>query len=596
MSGAWAIVQARMGSSRLPGKVLRPLAGRPVLWHLIHRLRACRSLDGILVATSTSPTDDPLVPFCAEEGVPLFRGSEDDVLARYHGAALSVGAELVIRVTGDSPLIDPDTIDRMVALMGERPDADHCIGSAPRRFIHEGFSAVTTRCLQRLVDEVPDHPAAREHVTGYLAADPGFARTVTVPIEESCWFEARVSVDTPADLRFLETLYARLGAPAGDADVRDVVRLLKREPDLVAINAHVARKHLEVRDDRVLVRCDGGRTIGLGHVTRCAALGDALREGHACGVVFAMRGDDIGLERARALGFPVEDGTAVTDADEGAWIEELLERHHAGALVLDVRTPLSRAAVERLRARTVVVVIDDASDRRLAADLVVLPPVPQLQALTWEGFDGELLTGWEYVLLRRALGAVDRPAPSDAPRLLVTMGGADSANLTARLGAALDRLDVAFEGVLLVGAAYAHVDSLRRSAAGWRHTWRVEHAVGDVGPLFASCDLAVASFGVTAYELCTVGTPAVLVSWTPDHAASASALVAAEAALDAGPADDAVERRVAAEVDALLRAPSRLVALGAAGRALLDGRGADRIAERIVAAVRGTAPSRTGGS
>lgn len=593
MSGAWAIVQARMGSSRLPGKVLCPLAGRPVLWHLIHRLRACRALDGILVATSTSPTDDPLVPFCAAEGVPLFRGSEDDVLARYHGAALSVGAELIVRVTGDSPLIDPETIDRMVERLQASPDADQCTGSAPCRVIHEGFSALTMQCLQRLFDEVPDHPAAREHVTGYFMADPAFARTVTVPIEESCWYEARVSVDTPADLRFLETVYARLGVPAGEADVRDVVRLLKREPDLLSINAHVARKHLEVRDDRVLIRCDGGRTLGLGHVTRCAALGDALREGQACGVVFAMRGDAVGMERVRALGFRVEDGAAVTDADEGAWLEELVDRHHAGAVVLDVRTPLSRAAVERLRGRTAVVVLDDASDRRLAADLVVLPPVPQVEALSWEGFDGERLTGWEYMLLRASVrGAAGRctSRPSSPPTLLVTLGGADPAGLTPLVVSALDALDQPFRGVILLGGAFSHDGALAAVLATPRHPWEVERDLMDPTPVLAAADLAVAAYGVTAHELCALGTPAVLVAHTPDHAASASSLVRAGAALDAGLPDVGLRDRVAAAATRLLDDPGLRARIAASSEALVDGRGASRVAARIATLLRRTDP------
>lgn len=584
---AWAIVQARMGSSRLPGKVLRPLAGRPVIWHLIHRLRACRSLDGVLIATSTSPLDDPLAEYCAAEGVAVFRGSEDDVLARYHGAAQSVGATIVVRVTGDSPLIDPPTIDRMVDELRAHPEADHCTGSAPQRVIHEGFSAVTMRYLQKLRDEVPDHPAAREHVTGYLMVDPHFVRTVTVPIEPECWFEARLSVDTPADLRFMEAVYAGLGAPPGDADVRDVVRLLKAEPALLGINAHVARKHLEVRDDRVLIRCDGDGTLGLGHVSRCAALGDALREGHACGVVFAMRTGDAGVALAEARGFRVERGPA-EDAAEGPWLEELVERHHAGAVVLDVRTPLPRAAVERLRGLSKIVVIDDATDRRLAAHLAVLPPVPQVAALAWDGFDGERLVGWEHTLLRASFRDVQRPAPSEPPAVLVAMGGADPAGLTPRVVAAVDALTAPFRGVALVGAAFRHDADLTAVLASTRHAWTVERAVDDVAPLFASADVAVAAYGVTAQELCAVGTPAVLVALTPDHAASASALIDAGAALGAGLPDEGLEGRVVAATERLLLDAELRVALGQRGRALIDGRGAARLAAHIAAAMRGT--------
>lgn len=584
---AWAIVQARLGSSRLPGKVLRPLAGRPVLWHIVHRLRACTSLDGIIVATSTSATDDPLVAFCENEGVRIFRGSEDDVLSRYYEAARSVGASIVVRVCGDSPLVDPPTIDRQVQALRAHPEADHAAAEpTPEPVIHEGFGAVTMRCLQKLVDEVPDHPAAREHVTGYLQVDPHFVRMVTIPIERECWCEARVSVDTPADLRFLETVYERLGAPAGDADVREVVRLLRAEPELVAINMHVARKHLDVRDDRVLLRCDGDGSIGLGHVSRCAALGDALREGHACGAIFAMRSGAAGFAMAEARGFRVERGQDVDDEREGEWIERLVRETNARAIVLDVRTPLPRAAVERLRAITTVVALDDGSDRRLAAHLAVLPPVPQTRALAWDGFAGDKIVGWDHMPMRLSLRDVRRPAPGAAARLLVTMGGADPAGLLPRVVKSIDALDAPFEGVALAGKAFSHDAALDAALSGARHVWKVLRDVDDVVPLFASADLAIAAYGVTAHELCAVGTPAVLVSLTPDHEQSASALVDAGAALSAGLPDAALESRIAAHAARLICAPEQRARMGASARALIDGRGAERLARRIVELIR----------
>ncbi|HMF14076.1 MAG TPA: NTP transferase domain-containing protein, partial [Gemmataceae bacterium] len=109
-----AVVQARMGSSRLPGKALADLAGRPVLWHVVQRVQRARRADEVVVATSTSPADDPIDYFCTRAGIPVFRGSEIDVLDRVYQAARERPADAVVRITGDCPLIDPAVIDRVL--------------------------------------------------------------------------------------------------------------------------------------------------------------------------------------------------------------------------------------------------------------------------------------------------------------------------------------------------------------------------------------------------------------------------------------------------------------------------------------------------
>src|SRR5206468_1454321 len=106
-----AVVQARMGSSRLPGKVLEPVAGKPMLWHILHRLGQCGSVDQVAVATSTDQRDDAIEKFCAGEGVICVRGPLQNVLERYRLAAVRTGAQTLLRVTGDAPLIDPGIID-----------------------------------------------------------------------------------------------------------------------------------------------------------------------------------------------------------------------------------------------------------------------------------------------------------------------------------------------------------------------------------------------------------------------------------------------------------------------------------------------------
>jgi len=113
------IIQARMTSTRFPGKVLAEVAGHPVLWHVVHRARQVGFLDAVIVATTREASDDPLADFCEKEGIPCFRGSEDDVLDRYFQVAKEIGARVIVRITADCPLIDPGGIDRVIEVFLE---------------------------------------------------------------------------------------------------------------------------------------------------------------------------------------------------------------------------------------------------------------------------------------------------------------------------------------------------------------------------------------------------------------------------------------------------------------------------------------------
>ena len=121
-----AVIQARMGSTRLPGKVLKPVAGEPLLWHIVHRLKACRLIEEIAVATTTNPADEAIVEWCNAQNVTVVRGPEDDVLARYARAAEKLDADIIVRVSSDTPFLDAGFVDHLVATLIEQ-DGDYVL-------------------------------------------------------------------------------------------------------------------------------------------------------------------------------------------------------------------------------------------------------------------------------------------------------------------------------------------------------------------------------------------------------------------------------------------------------------------------------------
>jgi spore coat polysaccharide biosynthesis protein SpsF len=234
-----AILQARMSSRRLPGKVLRPILGRPMLALQLERVRRCRRIDKLIVATSTEPSDDPIAALCRPEGIECFRGSLEDVLDRYYCAALPFRPDHVVRLTADCPLADPALIDRVIAFHLEG-GYDFTSNSLVRTF-PAGLDVSVFRhalleeawCKARL-------PAEREHVTVYMKAHPERYRLGDFRDGEDR-SGLRWTVDEPADLDFVTAVYERLYPANPRFDAADVYRLLEREPALGAINHGAGR-------------------------------------------------------------------------------------------------------------------------------------------------------------------------------------------------------------------------------------------------------------------------------------------------------------------------------------------------------------------
>ena len=237
-----AIIQARMGSSRLPGKVLLDLAGRPVLWHAVSRVRKARLVDQVLVATTDQPSDELVRRFCAEQSVQYFGGSEQDVLDRFVQAARFAGAtesDAIVRITADCPLIDPAVIDQVVAAY-QHTGADYVSNVQPPTF-PDGldvevfrFSALLTAWREaKLVSE-------REHVTPYLRNHP--ERFSTHNVTYSTDLSAlRWTLDEPADYALLQRIVAELDRSQSDFHLADVLQVLAAHPEWQELNRDFQR-------------------------------------------------------------------------------------------------------------------------------------------------------------------------------------------------------------------------------------------------------------------------------------------------------------------------------------------------------------------
>jgi spore coat polysaccharide biosynthesis protein SpsF len=243
------IIQARLSSTRLPGKVLLPLAGRPVLWHVVHRLRTAHRVDDVIVATSTAPDDDAVAAACTEWGVDHVRGSLDDVLGRFCLAIRKTGATAVVRVPADKPLVDADAVDEIVAAhiaSGADYTTNMGAGWPADRSCPFGLELEVAAAAALLnADAAACTNADREHVMPYLyRADHGF-KVHRVPARDPfAPHTPRLNLDTPEDYEVIRRIYDALAS--GDEPIRlaDVRELLAREPDLAQHNASVEQRGL----------------------------------------------------------------------------------------------------------------------------------------------------------------------------------------------------------------------------------------------------------------------------------------------------------------------------------------------------------------
>jgi glutamate-1-semialdehyde 2,1-aminomutase/spore coat polysaccharide biosynthesis protein SpsF len=231
-----AIIQARMGSSRLPGKSLAEIEGRPMLWHVIQRVKRARLVARVVVATSIAPADDDIEDMCQENAVVCYRGSENDVLDRFYDAARAERAAQIVRITADCPLIDPDVIDRVVGRF-QRGDLDYASNAMVRTYP----DGLDTEICSFLALERAWHEATkaseREHVTSYLRS--GKFRTANVENHTAFSYpRRRWTVDEAADLEFIRAVYKGLRGKE-NFGMKDVLELIEKNPGLEKLNSYI---------------------------------------------------------------------------------------------------------------------------------------------------------------------------------------------------------------------------------------------------------------------------------------------------------------------------------------------------------------------
>lgn len=243
MSRIVGIIQARMGSTRLPGKVLKQIGDRPMLWHVCERASHASLIDDLFIATSTASVDDAIETFCEEHSINCYRGDEEDVLARFYETASEADADIVVRLTGDCPFLSPPVVDRVIQKY-RNSSADYVTNTI--KYTQPDGLDVEVFDFQALetAHELATKPAEREHVTPYIRNSPTFKQENVENVIDLSKYgfisEGKIlrwTVDYPADLEFIRLVYDHLTTNGHWLfDQHSILELLEREPSLREVN------------------------------------------------------------------------------------------------------------------------------------------------------------------------------------------------------------------------------------------------------------------------------------------------------------------------------------------------------------------------
>lgn len=329
-----------------------------------------------------------------------------------------------------------------------------------------------------------------------------------------------------------------------------------------------------IPDGQILFFCEGSAERGFGHVGRCLALAHAIHDEHEQQCIFVFRGSETAKTKIISAGYPVHEV-----ADFNSW-----NFSTESTVILDLLIPLEDSFFKRAADYGVqLCTLDDPTPNRLKCSMAFYPPVPQVEDLDWSGFSGELFRDWDYIPLRREFSEYHANCSQNtAPKLLISMGGSDPKELTLKVLRALKKNTGKWSARVIAGPMFNNLDKVKDIAIELGERIEILSNVSNMAELMRNSDLAVASFGMTAYELAACGVPQLLLCLSEDHARSASALHHAGAAISLGRFDQISDQILTDNLQTFISDRMLRENMTQKAKALNIGKGATNIAAIIM--------------
>lgn len=538
-----AVLQARMGSTRLPGKMLLELAGSPLIDYPIGRLVNALSpkgfLDEIVMATSNLSANDVLVKHVNKTWpqVTIIRGEEEDVLSRFVHAISETGASSVVRATGDCPLLNLDAMKKMITALHESA-ADIVNYKPGYEYVDKGIEVFRADSLLSVGNDSRLTEYDREHVTSAFYKYSSDYNVRYIDSEDYLKRgDIRLTIDTPEDFEFFQACCNATNFNLHTITLAEIIQTLEKNPHLQSINQFSGRKSTRHDRYRLGFRCDGGLNIGLGHIVGSIRLAKLLAKEKGIGAEFILRNDPASLSLIREAGFAYE--IIETDIHPEDDIDFLLQKSIAsdwsGIVVNFCKDDLDRYSsyFHKIKKDNIPLIFMDnpvPSSYHLGDLLLNALPHPD-----YEGYQPDkhpaCFDGLDY-FISQSEDTVDRIISKLPLRILITMGGADPLNTTSTVLKALEL--VKYQGYVdvILGMACPHESSIRKQLQDSTLKGAVEVNVSDLPERMQKADLGFSALGLTTYEMACSKLPSCIIT-----ANELNSIVAEKYAKDYGCAD-----------------------------------------------------------
>lgn len=538
MTKVVAVVQARMGSTRLPGKMLADIGGRPLVDYVLTRLTSelgpGRLFSDVVLATSEELENGPLADHvrCEWSNVRVIRGPEEDVLSRFVEAIRQTDAEIIVRVTGDCPLINLHAVRQMLdARDASRADV---INYRPGyEYIDKGIEVVSAQALLKLHRDKGLSAHDREHVTSGLYRNRADFNTHYIDSEPALRrADLRLTIDTDEDLRFFRALSGQMSGSLINASLAEVVAVLDAHSGLARINAGSGRKSSLHEFVRVGFRCDGGAGLGMGHVVGSLRLARLLADQLGWGAEFACRDEKNVCSAIHAKGFAVEQLPADFSPEDDVMrlLNKASESDWSAVVFNFGKDDLHRYRDQFTRFR-------QAGVKLVFMDNPVAPYCYEAELLInalphpdYPGYEPRnhpaCLDGLEYFIPADRLESVPgRPCPKLTldGRVLVAMGGGDVDDLTVRVLEGLANAGFRGEVEVVVGASSPRGGQLASILNELALSGSVTVNANDMNARMQRADLGFTGLGLVTYEMAYAGLPALIVANSDFNAGVAKA-------------------------------------------------------------------------
>lgn len=571
------IIIARQTSSRLPQKQLRLIAGKPMIYHVIARLKKVSGLDKIILATASKKENQALADYVGQFDIPTyFDDDENDVTGRIARTANRFEAENIVTISGDCPLIHPAFIEDGLRLLTENKADYVFVNKNKYKCLHEGIGFFRNSLWQAL-DKHSTTWFHKEHPGSVLPEiESQFTGVEMIPEPKFQRNDFRLSVDTISDLEFMNFVFEECGQNGGIVELENVVALIDEKPFVKDINGHVHQKGLTEKSSKVTIVTQADEKVGMGHLARCMALAKELKESQAINVNFYVNDNPGAKELLEQQGFSANVWKSLDDLSE----KLCSDVQRVDGTIIDLKASYCGELLEKTgRLDTHSMLIDYVPADASLADLFIVPTVFfDYENKASHFAKKKILTGKNHLLLNRKINWL-RENNDIRDGILISAGG--SGLLPDELFEAISRLDGGDKIKFLAGP-FADVSFFHRKANAYNiKNYEVIFNPPDVFEVYSKSKLALCTFGVTTYELIALGVPTVVVKTvTKDDADIVEYLAQNDVCVNLLDAANSAET-VTGILESLLQNNDRLTELSRNSKKFIDGLGVQRVGVAI---------------